>query len=230
MKNTIYVIDNFYVSVDKTRDFILTTEFNIQGNFPGFRTTSYADQQIKTYFEKILDTKITYWGKDYNGSFQYTTEDMDSWIHRDQTEWAAVLYLTPDAPVSSGTAFFKHKQTGIEDLDEYNAATPEEQKLLDEDSNDISKWDMVDYVGNKYNRLVLFRGTRNHRSMKYFGKDKYSGRLFQLWFFNTENYNPSNSSNKIPNKIFNPLPIKIPPKNMPQIFPKYFVVAMNNHS
>ena len=210
MKDTIYVIDDFYDSVDKTRDFILTTDFNVQGNFPGFRTTAYVNEEIKTYFEKKLNTKVTYWGNGYNGSFQYTTEEMDSWIHRDETEWAAVLYLTPDAPISSGTAFFKHKLTGIEDLDEYNAASSENQQLLNADSCDMSKWDMVDFIGNKYNRLILFRGTRNHRSMKYFGKDKHDGRLFQLWFFNTENYTPR----WLPTSVFNPIPNKIPPKNI----------------
>jgi hypothetical protein len=39
---------------------------------------------------------------------------MDSWVHRDGTDWAAIVYLTPDAPPSAGTAFFKHRKYGIE--------------------------------------------------------------------------------------------------------------------
>ena len=40
----------------------------------------------------------------YNGAFQYTTSRNRSWIHNDGwNNWAAVLYLTPNAPVSSGT-------------------------------------------------------------------------------------------------------------------------------
>ena len=50
----------------------------------------------------------------------------------------------------------------------------------------MSKWDLVDLVANRYNRLVLFRGSRNHRSMDYFGTTKQDGRLFQTWFFNTD--------------------------------------------
>ena len=45
---------------------------------------------------------------------------------------------------------------------------------------------MLDRIANKYNRLILFRGMRNHSSMKYFGKDKNDGRLFQTWFFNAD--------------------------------------------
>ena len=54
------------------------------------------------------------------------------------------------------------------------------------DSRDMSKWDMVDMVSNKFNRLVLYRGNLFHTSLDYFGTDKYNGRLFQTFFFNTE--------------------------------------------
>jgi|TARA_R110002153_G_scaffold248467_3_gene404666 hypothetical protein len=181
----IIVIDDFYRNADGTREFILTQPFNVVGNFPGKRTTSYANDKIKTAFENAIGKEIIYWPDGYNGSFQYTTSDMNSWVHRDQTSWAAILYLTPEAPVSSGTGFFKHKRTGIENKKQYDKAEGSVKKELDNDSNDMDKWEMIDYVGNKYNRLVLFQGTRNHKSMKYFGKNKNDGRLFQLWFFNT---------------------------------------------
>jgi hypothetical protein len=107
---------------------------------------------------------------------------MKSWIHRDCTDWAGVLYLTPNAPINSGTAFYKHKETGLEKIEK---DTPKEiSKKLDNDSYNMDKWEMVDMVGNKFNRLVLFRGTRSHKSMEYFGEDKNNGRLFQLFFFN----------------------------------------------
>ena len=201
MNKNLIIIDNFYQNVDKTREFILTQPFNITGNFPGKRTISYANDIIKKRFEKEIGKEITYWSNnDYNGSFQYTTGDMNSWVHRDRTTWAGILYLTPDAPLSSGTAFFRHKKTGIEDISEYNKSDEIIKKELDNDSNNINKWDMIDYVGNKYNRLVLFRGTRNHRSMDYFGKDKNDGRLFQLWFFNTgKNLDNISENNQICN-------------------------------
>ena len=48
------------------------------------------------------------------------------------------------------------------------------------------KWELVDRFGNIYNRMVLYRGDIFHVSMDYFGQDKYDGRLFQVFFFNTE--------------------------------------------
>jgi len=183
----IIVVDDFYVNVEGIRKFILTQPFNIKGNYPGYRTKSYATQSLKKHIENLIDNEITWFRTDndsdnYNGAYQYTTKDMKTWMHRDPTDWAGIVYLTPDAPPSSGTAFFRHKETGLESIAK---DTPKEiQQKLDDDSNDMSKWEMVDRVGNKFNRLVLFRGTRSHRSMDYFGTDKNNGRLFQLFFFN----------------------------------------------
>ena len=54
------------------------------------------------------------------------------------------------------------------------------------EANDYTKWDLVDFVHNKYNRMVIYRGDMFHASLDYFGKDMYDGRLFQTFFFNTE--------------------------------------------
>ena len=185
MKTNIIVVDDFYTGAEGVRKFILTQDFTIKGNYPGLRTKSYATEDLKQYFERLIGKKICYFKTDedsYNGCFQYTTKDMRSWVHRDCTDWAGIIYLTPDAPPESGTAFFKHKETGLELV---GPDTPKEiADKMDVDSNNMSKWEMVDMVGNKFNRLVLFRGKRLHRSMTYFGDDKHSGRLFQLFFFN----------------------------------------------
>ena len=56
----------------------------------------------------------------------------------------------------------------------------------DKDSQNMKAWDMTAMVGNVYNRLVLYRGDMFHRSLEYFGNDKFDGRLFQTFFFDTE--------------------------------------------
>ena len=54
------------------------------------------------------------------------------------------------------------------------------------DSQDYDKWEMIDQVSNKYNRLIMYRGNMFHQSLDYFGDTMYNGRLFQTFFFNTE--------------------------------------------
>lgn len=205
MKKQLYVVDNFYTNAMQTREFILSQPFGTKGNFPGRRTKSYATQELKTHFEKIIQKNITYWPNGYNGAFQINVESQKSWIHRDETDWAGVLYLTPDAPLNAGTTFYRHEATKIDDREQYLSASYEIQKQVDADSGIFKRWDIIDEVGNVFNRLILFRGTRNHKSGPYFGSNKLDGRLIQLFFFNTggENQN-QNQNRRVPRPIMSP--------------------------
>jgi hypothetical protein len=191
------VIDNFYNNPLETRQFILQQEFSVKGNYPGQRTISYANQHlmniiqkyIEPYGGKIIDFPMINDDKSnannvYNGAFQYTTSRDRSWVHADGfNNWAGVLYLTPNAPLSSGTAFYQfHDGTMCEaDTKIFN-----NKKEIDTCSQDLTKWKIVDKVGNVFNRLILFNSKRYHMSMDYFGTNKEDGRLFQVFFFSTE--------------------------------------------
>jgi hypothetical protein len=174
------IIDNFYNNALETRNYVLTQEFLVRGNYPGQRTISYATEGLKEIIQKYVAPfggKITHFpipkedGSDahtiYNGSFQYTTSRDRSWVHIDGfNTWAGVLYLTPDAPLSSGTAFYEF----------YDGTTCKrdmellENKLeIDRFSQDLTKWKKVDQIGNVFNRLILFNSNRFHMSMDYFG-------------------------------------------------------------
>jgi len=190
----VIVIDNFYSNVDDVRTFALSQSFEVRGNYPGSRTLSFANENLKQEIQRYVlpfGGKITEFRiptntteEQYNGSFQYTTSRDRSWVHIDgNNNWAGIVFLTPDAPLSSGTGFFKFKD---------GTMTTEDTKILNNMDNlnahsqDMTKWELVDRVGNIYNRLVLFNANRFHMSMDYFGTDKYNGRLFQLFFFSTE--------------------------------------------
>lgn len=189
------IVDNFYNNAMETRNYILSQEFSVRGNYPGQRTTSYANDQLKDIIQKYVEPfggKITEFpipmddnSKDvYNGAFQYTTSRDRSWVHTDSwNNWAGIIFLTPDAPLSSGTGFYRFKD---------GATCEEDGKILnnknevDKFSQDLTKWEMVDRVGNVFNRLVLFNSKRYHMSQDYFGDTKENGRLFQVFFFSTE--------------------------------------------
>jgi predicted O-methyltransferase YrrM len=189
------VIDNFYKNPHETRKYILTQEFSVRGNYPGQRTVSYATQHLKDIIQgyvmqfggKITDFPIPDEKSNaniYNGSFQYTTSRDRSWVHIDSyNNWGGVLYMTPNAPLSSGTAFYKFND---------GAECQRDQDILenktdtDTYSQDMTKWQLVDRTGNVFNRLILFNSKRFHMSMDYFGDSKENGRLFQVFFFSTE--------------------------------------------
>lgn len=184
-------ITDFYNNPDDVRAFAMSQEFGESGNYPGRRTKSFLNDSIKQIIQDNIRTfagDVVWWGDDNSGAFQYTTAQDRSWIHSDgTTNWAGVCYLTPDAPLSSGTGIFRHKETGLKNWI-YTEHTEEETKTAAPhvEGMDYTKWEMVDRIGNVYNRLILYRGDLFHVSLDYFGKGLQDGRLFQTFFFNTE--------------------------------------------
>ena len=192
MAYTSIIIDDFYTNPDEVWDYILTQEFNITGNFPGARTEPILNESTKQFIEDHLasihgniDWKNN---KEYNGSFQYTTKDDLSWIHADEhNHWAGVLYLTPEAPLNAGTGIFKHIETGLYKIPRLLDGTINREltdKIYD-DAGDPAKWEIIDVIGNVYNRLVIYNGDLFHSSLNYFGNNLKDGRLFQTFFFDT---------------------------------------------
>jgi hypothetical protein len=181
-RQELIVIDNFYDNPLKIREDAINEEYPVVGNFPGYRTNAILYDGIKEKFESIIGRKITYWptgNTSYNGSFQYTTSNMKSWIHRDKTEWSAIIFLTPNPPPNSGTLLYKHLPSN--QMYAYNS---DDEKLMNNDTYDLNKWELVDKIGNLFNRCILFRGKRSHISDTYFGDSITNGRLFQTFFFN----------------------------------------------
>lgn len=191
MRVNTLIIDDFYENPEEVREFALQQDFNVDGNYPGHRTISFFNDSIKETLQNIIRPfagEITYWGGEYSGAFQYTTADDRSWIHSDSTTgWAAVLFLTPDAPVTAGTGLFRHKETGLSSWDN-TQHTEEESEMAPHmtEPRDYTKWELVDQLGNKFNRMVLYRSDNYHVSLDYFGKDLETGRLFQVFFFTSE--------------------------------------------
>lgn len=176
------IIDNFYTNPDAVRNYALQQEFDVKGNYPGARTKPYLPNDVKQCIEYWMSFAgpVTNWFEDtgYTGAFQYTTATDRTWIHSDHFNmWAGVCYLTPEAPYTSGTGLFRHKNSG-----EFRRIE------TDHEGYDYTKWDLFDRIGNKYNRLILYRGDLFHAALDYFGSDKNNGRLFQTFFFNTERY------------------------------------------
>lgn len=181
MKTNVIITDNFYSNPDGVRSWILQQEFK-HYKYPGLRTRSFITEDTKVTIQNLLMNAggiVTNWNQEdgLTGSFELATSADRSWIHTDHyNTWAGVLYLTPDAPLSSGTGIFQYKKTG---------ATVASQ-LEHYESQDMTKWELCDIIANRYNRLVLYRSEMFHTSLDYFGHDLQTGRLFQLFFLTTQ--------------------------------------------
>lgn len=180
MNLELLIIDNFYANPYAVREYALSQPFDVKGNFPGARTKPYLPNDLKSAIQHWMNPvgKITNWHEQYgySGAFQLTTASDRTWIHSDHfNQWAGVCYLTPDAPYTGGTGLYRHKESG------------EHKRIIDDhEGYDYTKWDLFDRVGNKFNRLVMYRGDMFHASLDYFGDNAQNGRLFQTFFFDTD--------------------------------------------
>ena len=177
------VIDGFLSDPDGVRAFALKQDFKVvHGNSLGRCTRAFASPEIKTVLETLVGRRIVGWlDQGFNGAYQYATSDSSRpGVHHAATEYVAVLFLAPNAPLESGVTFYHHRRA------QASTATPDTEKMMDDDARKCSQWTPTDVVENVYNRLLVFRGQYKHAASEhYFGKGLADGRLIQTFFFDT---------------------------------------------
>lgn len=183
-RKDLFIVDNFYENPMEVREMALGSYFFDDPGYLGMRTRKqYFFEGVKERFEKIIGKRIVDWeNQGMNGRFQICTAGIPPVYHCDDQKWAAMVYLTPNAPPWSGTKMFRHKETGIAHNSNPNIMNCFNQKTF----LDRTPYEMIDEVGNVFNRLVIFNGGLIHAPSEYFGWDIPSGRLFHMYFFNTE--------------------------------------------
>lgn len=179
------VVDNFYKDPDSVRTFALEQPFHHHPDYhKGRRTdTVYRFPGLKERFETILGYSIKNW-EHYgtNCCFQHCIDGDEIVYHFDGQEYAGVLFLTPDAPPDSGTTFFRSKYTK-----KMKTTNKEEYDITFQHGFlDPQGFEVVDVVGNVYNRIVLFDAKMIHAASSYFGSNLQNSRLFQLFFFDID--------------------------------------------
>ena len=178
----LFVVNNFYSNPDEIRRYAFQQEFKEDIRwYKGLRTTrTYRTEAMKRAFENIMGERIQKWDYDMNGVFQITTSNDVQVYHHDSQRWAAMIYLTPNAPLDSGTRLHSSKINGV-------SHWTEGQNLIDEAFSfgfyDSSKFNLVDSAGNVYNRLVIMDAMNIHSAGPYFGNTPENGRLTHLFFF-----------------------------------------------
>ena len=166
MDRNLIVIDNFLDDPDRMRFHALNLDFDrVQPTVPGVRSMRLGgalQTEVEDKLKIAFGCKEIIWDMTQDTlCFQSCMEGTETWIHKDsqgedQGEWAAVLYLTPNPVLDSGTGIYE---------------SPDH--------------DMNIGVGNVYNRLVAYRGKMlYHRSIvPGFGNTLETSRLTQTFFF-----------------------------------------------
>lgn len=196
------VFDNFLTFPNQVRSWALSQEYydskqfteryGKYTNWPGKRTDhvmeldrSYADQ-VLSRIVSIANVNFGTANYGVKSFFQIHGEkDGDSWVHQDNDVLiAGLIYLTPNAPVTSGTTLYRcndHDRWTNLSFDDMTKINRQERKDLYDEI-----FEPVDVIGNVYNRMVMYRGDIFHKSNDYFGSTKEDSRLTQVFFLSGE--------------------------------------------
>lgn len=205
------IIHDFYENPNQIRDFALKQEFkfchelkDINYVFPGSRTKDLFvlnPKLFETVCKKLVSIfhipsfDLMRWV--ITSSFQIVGEEYErGLIHQDSnTIFAGVLYLSPDAPLDSGTSLYQTNRFFNEAL--YKSIISENDKRFkNKEPIDFSyhrMFDEVVKVNNIYNSLILFEGDMYHSANRFFGKNKLDSRLAQVFFISRIDANKEDS-------------------------------------
>lgn len=191
--SNLIIVDNFYSNPDAIREYVINNlDFQPSTYHKGKRTQPFILDGTKERLEQILGRKIINWGHTgyANGVFQYCTPEDLIVYHIDKQMFAGIVFLTPNAPLRSGTQTFKSKVNGATrfpssgaDPIAFDAVFKAGGSGKDYNFYDSTHLEVVDSVANVYNRLLLWDARAIHAAEKYFGNTINNSRLFQVFFF-----------------------------------------------
>ena len=206
------VISNFYENPDAIRQFALAQKYTFRHEeagldyvYPGCRTQDLhsLDASLQAMVLKKLvsvfhipEHDLMRWS--ISSSFQSVSEIYkEGVIHTDSnTIFAGVLYLTPDAPLNSGTSLYRKNTSFNQEryqkaLDQNDERFKSGEIVMNTDYH--SMFDEVVRVNNVYNTLILYEGDIFHAANQFFGRTLEDSRLAQVFFVNKIDANKANS-------------------------------------
>lgn len=193
------IVNDFYDHPDEIRNFALAqryqycSAFNDKYGWPGCRTKDISELDSALY-QKICSKIVSLFHNfehdvmrwEIATSFQLVSKDFEKGlIHQDgNVVFAGIIYLTPNAPLDSGTSIFRKNNLYNEEM--YKQALNHNDLCLTKDKRPSFDYhEMFEETvrfNNVYNSLILFEGDQYHAANKFFGTTNENSRLTQTFF------------------------------------------------
>lgn len=197
MKDSIRVIDDFCSDIDRVRASAIAAGFGTWRPNKGEIGSSVYDGMgfWGDHSRLLLSLNIVERSAVLPNSmfFRVTRPDMErAYIHSDRESGArtCIVYLS-EHQESYGTAFYRHKETGLSEMPTFQEMTDPrfDQLKFDMVSGDLSKWDQLDFVSGRYNRAVIFDAPLFHSRipMNGIGSNDSDSRLVWACHFHSPN-------------------------------------------
>lgn len=195
------IIDNFFDNPYKIRNYALENLYhqhesilNDTGkNYPGIRCN--LSQDIYSFLRKNVEKIINKRFERFDASFHLTSREHQlGLIHKDGLNIAGLIYLNEDAPQGSGTILCEPRDIENQPfLDTYmqkqfnEASSTQDIDIIENFANFKKEYNTKNYkihlnVENKFNRLLIYKGTSYHAPYNYFGNNIFNSRLVVVFW------------------------------------------------
>lgn len=226
-KNKVIIVDDFYKDPDAVRHLALNAPVTrwqtVTSGFPMWRTA--MDLNLEPIRQKISELSQEAWGYKIEEIPRFMTnllrDDEETRTqkvglggapHADHCILSAIVYLNPPEECGGGTAFYRHRETGIESLPRHpffaedvdksiapialkfgcqNLKEFAEKVVFKEEAFQVDRpiqdsneyWELIDWVEMRYNRLVFYEGRVLHAPYRKGKQYKDCFRVIQSMFW-----------------------------------------------
>lgn len=193
------VVDDFYRNLEAVRTHALQLDYDPPSpgsHYPGIQSTRpMVSAGLENTFSKLAGVPLVPAQGAVFGKLRVGLEQQigDIAVHIDHVAWSAIVYLNnPPANQFSGLSVVRHRdlpqlKVNAKLLDQLDLAdrTEFDRRWVRPHSADMTKWERVETISCRANRLVLFRsGTYCHVIENLFGHDLQTGRMTHSFFMN----------------------------------------------
>lgn len=179
------IFDGFLESYQELKDYSLAADFTGITNPVDGVTYPHINADIPEAVKSELTRKLTeILGREPESAMMFIRQSPEGChvphiAHTDNSMgiYSLMLYMNDH---EGGTAFIRHKETGIMYAPESSAIV----ELMQKDQNDPEKWAVVDMANMKENRAVIFDAGKFHCAMPIggFGKGAEARAVLTVFF------------------------------------------------
>lgn len=195
MTMDLHILDGVFRDPRAVRERALRHDFYALEGFYGDRYDRVFEEplpELEAGLEAVHGTPVTMlgsgWRLNYGGELPNTAIHSDAQVALKGRKpfanaWAAVAWLPPTFHEPSGTAFWRHRDTGITQIpDGINA---DDAAWIDAQCHKPEDWDIDAYVAMRFNRMICYEGNKFHSRFPFaaFGDRPEAGRLIAVAFY-----------------------------------------------
>lgn len=198
MLPSLLIVDDFLADPVEARRQALNLGYDRAakvGNYPGVTSTrALALPGLDTAVSQLVGLPLI--GADAtlhgHGRLTLRNDRGASGVHIDPVAFSGILYLNPPDQCAGGTDFYRHRRTGLDRVPtdpagiaaagyaDINALV---EGVVNADTTKPGKWERVQTVPMRCNRLLLFSPWLFHDARPGFGERPDTARLVLLLFF-----------------------------------------------